>query len=154
MMRMKYVRKSFSCILYSWEYGLPLGGTSVTCRCQNEVLMRLYERTYGVMETKNVYVNLEGQSSRDWCLGSEKVVSKYLYIARIKFDLLWRGACLIVLVTLNMWVVLPKDHNADNKHKIRQSLGVLVRFCTRLYSFTVEDFYFKVSRVTKSHYLH
>ena len=65
---MKYVRKSFSCILYSWEYVLLVGGTSVTCRCQNEVLRRLYERSYGGMETTNVYVNLEGQSSGDWRL--------------------------------------------------------------------------------------
>jgi hypothetical protein len=54
------------------------------------------------METTNVYVNLEGQSSRDWCLGSEELISKYLYIARIKLDLLGRGACLIVLVMLNI----------------------------------------------------
>jgi hypothetical protein len=85
MMRVKYVRKSFSCTFYSWEYGL-LGGTSVTYRSQNEVLRRLSEKSYGGMETTNVYVNLEGQSSRDWCLGNE-VASKYLYIARIRFDL-------------------------------------------------------------------
>ena len=29
-----------------------------------------------------------------------------------------RGARLIVLATFNIWVVLPKDHNADNKHRI------------------------------------
>jgi hypothetical protein len=40
------------------------------------------------METTNFYVNLEGQSFRDWCLGIEEVASKYLYIRRIKFDLL------------------------------------------------------------------
>jgi len=42
------------------------------------------------METTNVYVNLEGQSFRVWCLGSE-MASEYLYIARIKFNLLGRG---------------------------------------------------------------
>jgi cell division FtsZ-interacting protein ZapD len=41
-----------------------------------------------------------------------------LYIARIRFDLPGWGACLIVLAMLNVWVVLPKDHNADNMHII------------------------------------
>lgn len=63
-------------------------------------------------------MNLEGHSFRDWCLGIEEVTSKYLYIARIKFDLLGRGACLIVLAMLNIWFVLPKDHNADNKRRM------------------------------------
>jgi hypothetical protein len=40
------------------------------------------------METTNFYVNLEGHSFRDWRLGSDELASKYLYIRRIKFDLL------------------------------------------------------------------
>jgi hypothetical protein len=60
--------------------------TEKSNRCQSEVLRRLYERIYEGMETTEVYVNLEGQSSRNWCFGSEEVASEYLCIARIEFD--------------------------------------------------------------------
>jgi len=126
------VRKPFRVFLYSWEYGLPLGCTSVPCRCQKEILRQLYEGSSGGAETTNVYVNLEGDSFRHWCLGIEEVASKYLYIARIKFDLLGRGACLILLAMLNICVVLPKDHNADNKLRIHDyTLSLLMILISR-----------------------
>jgi type II secretory pathway component PulM len=69
-----------------------------------------------------VYVNLEGKSYRNWCLGSKGLASYYLYSARVKLVLLGRGACLMVLV-MYIWFVLPKVDNADNKQRVRGRFG-------------------------------
>jgi hypothetical protein len=97
----------------------------------------------GGWKQQTVCVNLEGQSFRDWSLGNEEVASTYLYIARLKLDLLWRRACLIVLAMLNIWVVLPKDHIAGNKHRIHQSLGNLVLFLYMIIPFHCSGFLFQ-----------
>jgi hypothetical protein len=50
--------------------------------------------------------------------------------------------------TLDIWGLLPRGHNAQNEHKVRQFLShPWPCLCTWLYLTTGEDFYFKVSRV-------